>query len=106
MKHLIIIGIFLSGVGASAQDHKTDPKQCALEDLQMKEIKTQLEQFKADCGKYPANLIYLLERSSDCKNWGSKGAYIKRKPTNHKMLRSFSYALSADGYTLKSKDCY
>ncbi len=69
--------------------------------LKMSEITTKLNEYYSECGKYPSSLSFIVEDSSDCKNWASN-------PKLNHLLKDgfgteFDYAPAGNGYNLSSK---
>ncbi len=68
--------------------------------LKMTEITTKINEYYSECGKYPNALNFIVEDSSDCKNWASN-------PKLKHLLKDawgteFDYAPAGNGYNLRS----
>ena len=68
--------------------------------LKMTEITTKINEYYAECSKYPTTLNFIVEDDSSCKNWASN-------PKLKNLLKDawgsdFQYSVSGNGYNLSS----
>lgn len=68
--------------------------------VKMSDIENKLNEFQADCSKYPSSLEFLVNDVSDCRNWTSN-------KNNKNLLKDewgtdFEYEASGNGFNLRS----
>lgn len=68
--------------------------------IKMTDIENKLNEYQADCSKYPSSLEFLVNDVSECKNWTSN-------KNNKKLMKDewgtdFQYEVSENGYNLMS----
>ena len=66
----------------------------------MAEITTKLDEYNAECGKYPSSLSFITDDDSSCKNWSGN-------PKMKHLLKDgfgtdFVYEVSGNGYNIKT----
>lgn len=96
---LVIIGGIMAIVLPKIQDGQKK-SQVNNTKMKMTEITTKINEYYAECGKYPASLNFIVEDDSACKNWASN-------PKLKHLLKDawgteFQYGVSGNGYNLKS----
>jgi len=68
--------------------------------MKMTEVTNKLNEYNAECGKYPSSINFITDDDSSCKNWTGN-------PKAKHLLKDgwgtdFSYSTSGNGYNLKS----
>lgn len=96
---LVIIGGIMAIVLPKIQDGQKKG-QVNQTKMKMTEITTKINEYYAECSKYPATLSFITEDDSSCKNWTAN-------PKLKHLLKDawgsdFQYAVSGNGYNLSS----
>lgn len=96
---LVIIGGIMAIVLPKIQDGQRK-SQVNNTKMKMSEITTKISEYYSECGKYPGALSFIVEDSSDCRNWTSN-------PKLKHLLKDawgadFQYEVSGNGYNLYS----
>lgn len=96
---LVIIGGIMAIVLPKIQDGQRKSEVNKTK-MMMAEITTKLNEFYAECGKYPAALTFITDDDASCKNWAGN-------PKLKHLLKDawgteFQYGISGNGYNLKS----
>lgn len=97
---LIIVGGLMAILGQNVIGRlfQANRKQA---EIQIKEIGKQLDMFYADCGFYPESINALVEKASDCANWGPE-PYLKKAPKDPWGSEFIYERKSRSDYTLQS----
>jgi general secretion pathway protein G len=96
---LVIIGGIMAIVLPKIQDGQKK-SQINQTKMKMTEITTKLNEYYAECSKYPTALTFITDDDAGCKNWTSN-------PKLKHLLKDawgsdFQYATSGNGYNLSS----
>lgn len=96
---LVIIGGIMAIVLPKIQDGQKKG-QVNQTKMKMTEITTKLNEYYAECSKYPTSLSFITDDDAGCKNWTSN-------PKLKHLLKDawgsdFQYATSGNGYNLSS----
>ena len=96
---LVIIGGLMSIILPKIQDgqRKSEIKNTI---MKLNEISTKINEYYAECGKYPSTLSFMLDDDPACKNW--TGNPKLKHLTKDAWSNDFQYAISGNGYNLKS----
>ncbi len=96
---LVIIGGIMAIVLPKIQDgqRKSEVNQTK---MKMTEITTKINEFYAECSKYPTALSFITDDDASCRNWAGN-------PKLKHLLKDawgseFQYEVSGNGYNLKS----
>lgn len=96
---LVIIGGLMGIILPKIQDGQRN-SEVKNTKMKLSEISTKINEYYAECGKYPASISFLTEDDPGCKNWTGN-------PKLKHLLKDswgadFDYATSGAGYNLKS----
>lgn len=75
---LAIVALMASLIGPQVIGQLNSSKVKGVK-IQISELSKTLDIFYTDCGFYPEELVALIEKPSNCENWGPD-AYIKKIP--------------------------
>lgn len=96
---LVIIGGIMAIVLPKIQDgqRKSEVNQTK---MKMTEITTKVNEYYAECGKYPASINFITEDDSSCRNWtgNPKLKHLLKDAWN----TDFQFEVTGNGYNLKS----
>lgn len=68
--------------------------------IKLGEIENKINEYQADCGKLPATLDFLIQDTTDCKNWASNKQ--SKNLMKDEWFSPFEYEVTGSGYNLKS----
>lgn len=96
---LVIIGGIMAIVLPKIQDGQKK-SQVNQTKMKMTEVTTKLNEYYAECGKYPTSLSFITDDDAGCKNWTSN-------PKLKHLLKDawaseFQYGTAGNGYNLNS----
>lgn len=96
---LVIIGGIMAIVLPKIQDGQKK-SQVNQTKMKMTEVTTKLNEYYAECSKYPTSLSFITDDDAGCKNWTSN-------PKLKHLLKDawgsdFQYGTSGNGYNLSS----
>jgi general secretion pathway protein G len=96
---LVIIGGIMAIVLPKIQDgqKKSEVNQTK---MKMIEITTKLNEYNAECGKYPGSLSFITDDDPGCKNWA--GNPKLKHLLKDAWSNDFQFSISGNGYNLKS----
>ena len=96
---LVIIGGIMAIVLPKIRDGQ-DKGAVNQTKMKMSEITTKINEFYAECGKYPASLNFIIEDDTSCKNW--TGNEKLKHLLKDAWGSDFQYGVAGNGYNLKS----
>lgn len=96
---LVIIGGIMAIVLPKIQDGQKKG-QVNQTKMKMTEITTKINEYYAECSKYPTTLTFITEDDASCKNWTSnpKLAHLLKDAWGSE----FQYSTAGNGYNLSS----
>ncbi|MBC7754261.1 MAG: type II secretion system protein GspG [Moraxellaceae bacterium] len=97
---LIIIGGLMAVIIPKVQDGR-EQSNVKNTKMRLSEISTKVNEYYAECGKYPAAITFLTDDDAGCKNWTGN-------PKLKSLLKDawngdIQYSVSGSGYNLKSQ---
>jgi general secretion pathway protein G len=96
---LVIIGGLMGIIIPKVQDGKnnSDVKNTR---MKLSEISTKINEYYAECGKYPSAITFITDDDAGCKNWSGnpKLKHLLKDAWN----ADIDYSTSGAGYNLKS----
>ncbi len=96
---LVIIGGLMGIILPKIQDgHRNSEVKNT--NMKLNEISTKVNEYYAECGKYPSAISFLTEDDPGCKNW-TGNPKLKHLMTDA-WNAEFQYSTSGAGYNLKS----
>lgn len=96
---LVIIGGIMAIVLPKIQDGQ-NKSQVNNTKMRMSEITTKINEYYAECGKYPASVNFITDDDSACKNW--TGNPKLKHLIKDAWGSDFQYSIAGNGYNLKS----
>lgn len=96
---LVIIGGLMSIILPKIQDGQRT-SEVKNTKMKLNEISTKINEYYAECGKYPSAITFITEDDAGCKNWSGN-------PKLKHLLKDswgsdFQYSVAGNGYNLKS----
>ena len=97
---LIIIGGLMAVIIPKVQDGR-EQSNVKNTKMRLSEISTKVNEYYAECGKYPTSITFLTDDDASCKNWTGN-------PKLKSLLKDawngdIEYSISGQGYNLKSQ---
>jgi len=68
--------------------------------IKMGEIENKLNEYQADCGKLPTDLSFMVEDTTECRNWTSNKQ--SKNLLKDEWNTDFEYEVLDNGYNLRS----
>jgi len=96
---LVIIGGIMAIILPKIKDGQEKSKVNQTK-MKMTEITTKLNEYNAECGKYPTSVSFITDDDSSCKNW--TGNPKLKHLIKDAWGSDFQYSTSGAGYNLKS----
>ena len=86
---------------------QSNEDKCGAELEKLQEVKSGIESYKKDCGKFPRALHALVVNTNKCKDWGNSahGPYIPKSKANELLLSSYFYSVAKKSFAIKPKHC-
>ncbi len=96
---LVIIGGLMGIILPKIQDGQRN-SEVKNTKMKLSEISTKINEFYAECGKYPSSINFITDDDASCKNWtgNPKLKHLLTDAWNNE----FQYSTSGAGYNLKS----
>lgn len=96
---LVIVGGLMAIVLPKIQDGQRN-SEVKNTKMKLNEISTKINEYYAECGKYPSAISFITEDDAGCRNWTGN-------PKLKHLLKDawgsdFDYSTSGNGYNLKS----
>lgn len=96
---LVIIGGLMGIILPKIQDGQRN-SEVKNTKMKLSEISTKINEYYAECGKYPAAITFLTDDDPGCKNW--TGNPKLKHLLKDSWSSDFQYSTSGSGYNLKS----
>jgi general secretion pathway protein G len=96
---LVIIGGLMGIILPKIQDGQRN-SEVKNTKMKLSEISTKINEFYAECGKYPSAITFITDDDASCKNW-TGNPKLKHLITDA-WNAEFQYSTSGAGYNLKS----
>lgn len=96
---LVIIGGLMGIILPKIQDGQRN-SEVKTTKMKLSEISTKINEFYAECGKYPSSINFITDDDASCKNW-TGNPKLKHLLTDAWNVE-FQYSTAGAGYNLKS----
>jgi general secretion pathway protein G len=96
---LVIIGGLMGIILPKIQDGQRN-SEVKNTKMKLSEISTKINEYYAECGKYPEAITFLTDDDPGCKNW--TGNPKLKHLLKDSWAADFDYSTSGSGYNLKS----